>query len=247
MLFFFRQKIYQLYLRCSYRLGGYRQYSGFHFHQRFGKSLSLTFDDGPDPEATLVVSNFLKKNNIQATFFVVGEKVLENPEIIRSLDADGHLIGNHTYDHPRWENTTPELIREQLVKTEQIIDEVLKDRYPSGYPHRYFRPPYGLPWTRGGTNVGRKMLQQILDEKRLQLTLWQIDSRDWKYSTTSDIVCHVERCLSAIQGGILLFHDTCEVVVPVLEEILTLAKENNYEIVSLQTLEKQLPALNSRI
>jgi len=237
------QRLKRYYLSCSYLLGGYSRYNGFHFRPCFGKNISLTFDDGPDKEATLEISNFLKKNGVQATFVVLGKKVLENPEIIRSLDADGHVIGNHTYDHPRWENPTPELIREQLDKTEQIVDQVLKDRYPNGYSHRYFRPPYGLPWTRGGTRETRKMLQQVLDKKRLQLTLWHVDSRDWKYSKAGDIICHIERCLNPLQGGIILFHDTSEAVIPVLEKMLAMSREKNYEIVGLQKLEHQLPLL----
>ena len=234
------QKIKRYYLYWAYRLSGFSKYNGFHFHQCFGRKISLTFDDGPDEKATLEVSRFLKKNGIQATFFVLGKKVFENPEIIRSLDADGHVIGNHTYDHPRWEFTTPELIREQIEKTENIVDQVLKDRYPNGYPHRYFRPPYGLPWTRGGTHATRKILQHVLDEKRIQLTLWHVDSEDWRYSEAGEIIHHVKRCLNPVQGGIILFHDTRDTVIFVLEKMLALSKERNYEIVSLSKLEDQL-------
>jgi len=98
---FLHQNLRRYNLYCSYLLGGHGPFNGFHFHQSFGSNISLTFDDGPDNKATLEISRFIKMNGIQGTFFVLSNKVLENPKLIRTLDEDGHVIGNHTYDHPR--------------------------------------------------------------------------------------------------------------------------------------------------
>jgi peptidoglycan/xylan/chitin deacetylase (PgdA/CDA1 family) len=87
------------------------------------KVVALTFDDGPHPEFTPEVLDILKKENVKATFFMIGERMEKYPEIVKEVMKQGHLIGNHTYTHPSdiEADTQAQVIRE-LEKCEEVIE-----------------------------------------------------------------------------------------------------------------------------
>lgn len=100
--------------------------------------IALTFDDGPDPEYTPLLLDLLKKHNIKVTFFVLGRKAEQYPDLIQRMHSEGHLVGIHNYVH--WSNAlmSPKKVREQVNKTANVIDRIIGKRT------FYYRPPWGV-------------------------------------------------------------------------------------------------------
>lgn len=237
-----RQRLYQSLFGIRHRLEGIEDPTGIYPHDKFGKKICFTFDDGPHEEYTLAVADLLSNHGIRGTFFVRGECIEQHPVVIQKLVKQGHIIGNHSFDHPHWLGLTHEQVDRQLADTESIIDRALKDQFPDGYEHRYFRPPYGLPWTRGGKAAERKIVHELLKQRGLALTMWQIDSQDWKCADADKIAHRVTQCLTPGQGGVLLFHDSHAAVTPALTQVIENANAAGYEIVSLDQLRPYRPA-----
>ena len=101
------------------------------------KKIALTFDDGPHPRYTEQLLDGLKERNVVATFFVTGENAQNYPNIIRREQEEGHLIGNHTYSHIQLTSGNRETFREELVKTNEILENI------TGEKVSFVRPPYG--------------------------------------------------------------------------------------------------------
>ncbi len=100
------------------------------------KIVALTFDDGPSEIRTPALLDLLNEYNIKATFFMLGEKIEKYPDIAQAVLNQGHLIGNHTYDHSRLIFKSPSFITEQILRTEELIKEIGQEKV------LYFRPPY---------------------------------------------------------------------------------------------------------
>lgn len=100
------------------------------------KVVALTFDDGPSNTRTPAVLELLNQYNVTASFFMLGKNIEKHPEIAQSVYKQGHLLGNHSYNHPRLIFKSPTFIRDQIVKTDLLIKS-------SGQKDvKYFRPPY---------------------------------------------------------------------------------------------------------
>ena len=126
------------------------------FDVRDPKLLALTFDDGPDPRDTPRILDILAKKNVHATFFVIGQNALFNPDILKRTYAEGHDIGNHTFAHPRLSTVPPWRVRYELNATQQALEFIL------GIHTRLFRPPFGaFPISDQVENVS--VLQQVTD------------------------------------------------------------------------------------
>ncbi len=152
--------------------------------------VALTFDDGPDPVSTPALLQLLKQENIQAAFFCIGKNADTHPELLRQIIDDGHLIGNHTYNHAWW---TPLLGRRglmrELARTQQTIFAA------TGATPIFIRPPVGL------TNPHyRWALQQL----GLQMVGWDVRSMDTRWPT-DDVIQRVVR--KTRPGSIILLHD----------------------------------------
>ncbi len=148
------------------------------------KIIYLTFDDGPHPVATPFVLDELKKCNAKATFFCIGKNVVDNPEIYQRILAEGHSVGNHTYNH----------VNGWKTDTEKYVDDV---RAASLSINSYlFRPPYGRI-----KNAQAKKL------KNYKIVMWDVLSGDFDESLSN------EKCLQYViektrAGSIVIFHDS---------------------------------------
>lgn len=100
------------------------------------KIVALTFDDGPSETRTPVLLDLLSKYNVKATFFMLGENIEKYPDIAQAVYDQGHLIGNHSFNHPRLIFKSPSFIREQITKTDLLIKSLGQKKV------QYFRPPY---------------------------------------------------------------------------------------------------------
>lgn len=152
---------------------------------RHERSVYLTFDDGPIPQVTQWVLSVLRHYNIKATFFMVGDNVRKHPEEFAQVVAEGHRIGNHTYNHI---GGLRHGIRSYLANVEKANDLLHTD---------LFRPPHG--WMKWG--------QYIAVRRRYRVVMWDLVTRD--YSTRlngRDVLFNVRRY--ARPGSIITFHDS---------------------------------------
>jgi peptidoglycan/xylan/chitin deacetylase (PgdA/CDA1 family) len=154
------------------------------------KTLYLTFDDGPHPEATPFVLKQLKDHNALATFFCIGKNVVAYPEIYRQIMNEGHVTGNHTYNHLNGWQTNNDIYLKDIALAAKEIDSNL------------FRPPYGRI-----TSFQAKNLKAVMRGKEPKVIMWDVLSADF------DTDCTPEQCLAnvilpTVSGSIIIFHDS---------------------------------------
>ena len=103
------------------------------------KSVMLTFDDGPHPDYTPMVLDVLRERGVKAVFFLIGENAIENPQIVRRIADEGHMIGIHSLRHtPEFTISSKKLVKRDLNATIKILEEL------TGGKIKLFRPPYGV-------------------------------------------------------------------------------------------------------
>lgn len=155
-----------------------------------GRTMVLTFDDGPDPRYTPHVLDILREYEVRAMFFVCGEMVAESKELVARMAEEGHVVGNHTWSHPLLTRLGRARIRAEMERTCDIIEETYGER-PA-----WFRAPYGA-WNRATFQLGAELGMEPL--------AWTVDTLDWKTPGTRRIVNRVEN--GAAPGVVVLSHD----------------------------------------
>jgi peptidoglycan/xylan/chitin deacetylase (PgdA/CDA1 family) len=178
----------------------------------------LTFDDGPIPEITEWVLNELKKHQVKATFFCIGENIDKNPEIFNKVISEGHVTGNHTFNHLNgWKTATAD-----YIENTKRCEESIKKNSPNNLRSTIFRPPYGKIKTSQSRKI-RKLGYKII--------MWDILSSDFD-QTISQEQC-LENVLSNLRpGSIIVFHDSAKAfknLAYVLPKTLLYLKENNFK------------------
>jgi peptidoglycan/xylan/chitin deacetylase (PgdA/CDA1 family) len=148
----------------------------------------LTFDDGPSRYTAMILDR-LAEHRVKATFFVVGRSVRRQRALVQRAAAEGHTIGNHSWNHPHLPRLARTAIREQLERTSAAIADVL------GHPPRLFRPPYGDRDER---------VDAVAAELGLKTVLWDVDPRDWTRPGTRAIAAAIA---TAHPQQIVLLHD----------------------------------------
>jgi peptidoglycan/xylan/chitin deacetylase (PgdA/CDA1 family) len=148
----------------------------------------LTFDDGPIPLVTPFVLSTLKQYNAKATFFCIGNNVQKHPDVYQQLLANGHAIGNHTFNHLKGWKTEDEVYIDNFLKADELLKTSL------------FRPPYG--------RIRRSQIEQLKALKpNLQIIMWDVLSGDF------DMALQPADCLKGVlkhtgNGAIVVFHDS---------------------------------------
>ena len=152
--------------------------------------IALTFDDGPNPDATPLILDALAARGVKATFFILGRHAERWPELVRRIAAEGHAIGNHGYYHRKLHFKSPRYVRSDLqLGTGRIMDAC-------GVQPAYFRAPHGFrsPWV---TAIARSLGQRTVGWSR---GVWD--------SALPGVDAIVERSIRAAHpGAILLLHD----------------------------------------
>jgi len=128
------------------------------------KIVALTFDDGPDTRYTTAILDILKEKSIKATFFLVGQQVAKHPEIAKRIVDEGHVIGNHSYNHKDLSKLTKDQIISEMTTTDDMIKEAV------GFTPTLFRAPYGAV---------SDTLKNVLKTNGRELIGWNVDTRDW--------------------------------------------------------------------
>ncbi len=183
------------------------------------KKLVLTFDDGPDPKFTRDVMQILGKYNIKATFFVCGKESEENPEIIKELVANGHEVGNHSWNHINMIFKSPKRIKKEIEQTDNLLRELgVKGEI-------YFRTPF----------MRFFIITPIIAAKlKKKIILWNIPTKDYKAKGVDGISKRIfNKCKN---GGIIVMHDgraDRSLSVKALEEIVPQLLEKGHEFSSL--------------
>lgn len=160
--------------------------------RRDRRELALTFDDGPHPQDTLQLLALLKRHEVKATFFVVGERVKRYPHLVRAMADAGHQIGIHGYYHRPFALASPDVLRKQLAQAQQLIAEACACS-PSFITS--VRPPYGLftPAT----------IQNLL-AWGYQPVMWSVAPLHWLQSAEVTIQ---QVLLQANNGALLVLHE----------------------------------------
>src|SRR5436309_3050633 len=156
-----------------------------------GPYIAMSFDDGPSATLTPKLLDLLAARHIKATFFVIGENVMEHPEIVARAAREGHEIGNHSWSHPNLAKMSQESVRSQLQRTDDAIKNATGER-PT-----LMRPPYG--------SITDREKHWIHDEFGYRIILWEVDPYDWRRPGPAVVR---NRILKETQpGSIVLSHD----------------------------------------
>ena len=182
------------------------------------KVIALTFDDGPGPY-TAHLLDVLDQYGAKATFFLIGSKVSSQANVVRSIHARGHQLGNHSWSHPELPKLPVDQIAGEIDRTNEAI------RQATGVTPAILRPPYGA--------VNGAVLEQ-LRLRGMSSILWSVDTRDWA-DRNSDIVCS-RAVAGARPGAIILMHDIHQTSVSAVPCILSALKQQGYSFVTVQGL-----------
>jgi peptidoglycan-N-acetylglucosamine deacetylase len=194
------------------------------------KKIVLSFDDGPDPKYTPRILDILNREKISATFFMLGRKAKENPEIVRRIYNEGHEIGNHTFSHPHLDQITHFRANMELDYTRRAIENV------TGHSTILFRAPYS--YNNEPDSLGELMPFLLAREHQYLSVGESIDPRDWEKGVTTDSI--IQRLANQkMWGNIVLLHDAGgdrTATIEALPKIIEHYRKNGYEFVTVAGL-----------
>lgn len=175
--------------------------------------LVLTFDDGPDPIYTPQILDVLKENGIKATFFLIGNRALQYPELVQRIDNEGHEIGNHSFSHSYSLGFfTERRLQEDLKQCSEVLSKLLSREV------RFFRPPFGV------TNPRYARVITALGIKSIGWTLRSLDTK------IKDKELLIKRITSKVKkGDIILLHDTQKVTLEILPLFFEFCQNNGFQ------------------
>lgn len=175
------------------------------------KLVALTFDDGPADQTTAIL-DVLKKEGVEAAFFSIGKNAAAHPELVKRWDAEGHVVGNHSYEHGfNFDWKLSKNIVKELEQTNETIQSLI------GKKPKLFRPPYGV------TNPN---LAKAVTRTNMHSIGWSIRSFD---TTAKDPKELLERILLKVEGGdIILLHDSVPLTTEILTSLIKKIREKGY-------------------
>ncbi|MGZ4963898.1 MAG: polysaccharide deacetylase family protein [Limisphaerales bacterium] len=185
--------------------------------------VALTFDDGPDARSTPALLEVLRESGVKATFFCIGHRVAEHPELAARIVCEGHLLENHSYAHSKLTNIfTVTRLRADLERTQAVIKQA------TGIAPRWLRPPIGL------SNPRVFHVARLL---KLTMVGWSAGGLDTKLTKPERIVARVTRRLEP--GAIILLHDgniPADRLVATVKMLLDRLRTLEYEVVRLDLM-----------
>lgn len=194
------------------------------------KEVYLTFDNGYENGYTAKILDTLKKHNAPATFFVTGHYLQSAPDLVKRMVKEGHIIGNHSWNHPDMTTMTEGAIRSEL---QRVKDET--ERLTGQKTMNYLRPPRGI--------FNERTMQVARDEGYYHI-FWSLAYKDWVVSEQKGAAyAHDEIMRQIHPGAILLIHTISKDNADALDSVLTDLTKQGYTFKSLDDLmlEKQLP------
>ncbi|MDA7424629.1 polysaccharide deacetylase family protein [Thalassococcus lentus] len=153
--------------------------------------VAMTFDDGPHPKLTPLLLDMLKQRKLRATFYLIGNRVVTWPDIVRRIADEGHEIGNHSWSHPNLAKRSTTSVLNEIDRTSDAIFKI------TGRPPVTFRPPYG--------SFTRRQRLMLYEERNLPTILWSVDPQDWRRPGASVVASRILK--GSRPGAIILSHD----------------------------------------
>ena len=184
------------------------------------KEIAISFDDGPVTNFTPQILQLLKEENIKAAFFCIGNRIPGNEKIVKQLQDDGHIIGNHSYSHHFWFDM---FSSKKMLEDMQLMDQTMKAI--TGLQPRLFRPPYGV------TNPN---LKKAIINGNYTPVGWSVRSMDTVIKNETKLLHKIKAGLKP--GAVFLFHDTSNTTLQVLPLFFKEVKNQGYHIVPLDKL-----------
>jgi peptidoglycan-N-acetylglucosamine deacetylase len=187
--------------------------------------VALTFDDGIS-DYTDELLDILEQNNVKATFFILGQSLQSNSFYKRTLIRmvrEGHIVASHSFDHPDLTTLSRDQIKDQLDRTDDVIQSII------GIRPRFMRPPYGY--------VNQRVVNTLRSHGYLIIN-WNHDTNDWKFQDNyGTIVGYVQNQISSPkhvnQGPIILQHDSLQSSTRLQSGIIKILRKKGYEFVTM--------------
>ncbi|NLC77586.1 MAG: polysaccharide deacetylase family protein [Clostridia bacterium] len=189
------------------------------------KKVALTFDAGPDAGTTVQILDILKDHDVKATFFVIGKRAEADEPVLKRMKDEGHIIGNHTCNHPNLMKLDKDTITKELMETEDFVEKAV------GYRMSLFRSPYG--------SLSRDNVKQVAD-LGYKIIAWNVDSLDWKGLSGEQVRTNILE--NVRNGSIILQHsaggpgEDLSGTVEALPTIITTLQKEGYEFVTVPEL-----------
>ncbi len=181
--------------------------------------VALTFDDGPRRDTTSALLDGLLERGAHATFFVIGQQIPGNEDLLLRMAEEGHQIGNHTYSHVSLQGTAEFTAIEEIHKTEVLLEELLG---PGDY---WLRPPYGLVDSRTSALVSTPMVY------------WSLDPEDWKKLDAGQVARQILQNVKS--GDIVLLHDFYPTSVEAALQVIDALQGEGYVFLTVRELMEQ--------
>lgn len=187
------------------------------------KYIYLTFDEGYEAGYTPKILEALKENQVKATFFITAHYVNSQPDLVKQIIEEGHIIGNHTVNHKSMPDLNQEQIRTEVMDLHQVINEKF------GYEMKYIRPPKG--------EFSEKTLQET-NKLGYTSVMWSFAYEDWNEDKQPDELSSKKKILDNLHNGeIMLLHGNSKTNTNILDSIIKEAKNMGYEFKSLDEFE----------
>ena len=184
------------------------------------KEIAISFDDGPAENYTQQILNILNTENVKATFFCIGNRIAGNEFILKRVQAEGHIFGNHSYSHHFWfDMYSAKKMQEDLQQMDAEMERV------TGLKPKFFRPPYGV------TNPN---LAKTIKKGGYTPVGWSVRSMDTVNKDEKKLLARINDGIKP--GAVFLFHDTSKTTVAVLPKFIQEVKKRGYNIIPLDKL-----------
>ena len=185
-----------------------------------GPYIAMTFDDGPHATNTPKLLEMAAERHIKLTFFVLGECVAQNPDVLRREVAEGHEIGNHSWSHPNLAKLSDADVRSQLQRTEDIIVKT------AGIKPKLMRPPYG--------ELTKRQRILVNHEFGYKVILWDVDPLDWKRPGSNVVAQRI--IAGARPGSIILSHDIHPPTIDAMPQVFDALLAKGFKFVTVSEL-----------
>ena len=179
------------------------------------KEIAITFDDGPDKNVTPALLEVLNKHNAKAAFFCIGRKIEGNEAVLKKIDSEGHVIGNHSFSHSNFfDFFTAGKMKREFEQSDKLVFDAI------GKQMNFYRPPYGIT---------TPAMKKAVKEKQYETIGWSVRSMDSMQRNEQKLMNKLTKQLKP--GAVFLFHDTWVGIVPLIDKFLTEAKTQGYTVV----------------
>ena len=201
-----------------------RRYDAYYVGDTSQKVLYLTFDAGYENGNTGKILDVLKKENVPAAFFLVGNYIEKNPDLVRRMAAEGHMVGNHTMHHPDMSKIAdPAAFQKELEDLEKLYISITGQKMA-----KFYRPPQGIY---SETNL------QMAKDLGYKTVFWSLAYMDWQNDNQPTAAYALEKLIPRTHNGaVILLHSTSKTNAEILDELLTKWKEMGYTFGTLEDL-----------